>query len=172
MVLLDELGSRSDPTEGMGLAIGDSFAKKSKMTDKNSQNIALQTQESIPVNIEKNEFTKKRIQTQEIKKTPDNPRSMRFNIGDSVMIYTQKMIGIVYQRANEKGEIGVQIKGKKLMINHKRLKLHVPASELYPENYDFSIIFDTVDNRKKKHDMERKHDPNLIIEINNGNEDH
>jgi len=71
----------------------------------------------------------------------------------------------VYQKANDKGDIGVQVKKKKLLINHKRLKLRVPASELYPEDYDFSIVFDTVENRKARHDMERKHDPNLVIQI-------
>lgn len=53
------------------------------------------------------------------------------------------------------------------MANHKRLRLQVAASELYPDNYGFSIIFDTVENRKKRHVMERKHDPSLIIESNN-----
>ncbi len=109
----------------------------------------------------------KRVKKQEVKKVPDSPRSMKFNIGDSVMVYPEKMIGIVYQKSNEKGEIGVQLKKKKLLINHKRLKLHVPASELYPENYDFSIIFDTVINRKTRHTMERKHDPKLRIETTN-----
>ena len=33
----------------------------------------------------------------------------------------------------------------------------VPAKELYPEDYDFSIIFDTVEVRKLRHDMERKY---------------
>lgn len=28
---------------------------------------------------------------------------------------------------------------------------------VYPEDYDFSIIFDTVENRKIRHDMERKY---------------
>ena len=93
-------------------------------------------------------------------------RSSKYNIGDSVMVFPHKMIGIVYQCENERGEIGVQIKGKKVMISHKRLKLHVSASELYPEDYDFSIIFDSVENRRKRHTMERKHDPNIIVEIN------
>ena len=35
--------------------------------------------------------------------------------------------------------------------------LQVAAEELYPENYDFSIIFDTVENRKLRHRMERKY---------------
>jgi len=85
------------------------------------------------------------------------PRSQRFAIGDSVIVYPNKDIGIVYERANKKGEIGVQIKGKKRLINHKRLKLKVAAAELYPEDYDFSIIFDSVEDRKARHLMGRKH---------------
>lgn len=128
----------------------------------------LSTDSTFPVckkeNKHKEQFVR-RVKSQEEKKVPANPRSMSFNIGDSVMVYPQKEIGIVYQKANDKGDIGVQIKKKKLLINHKRLKLRVPASELYPEDYDFSIIFDTVENRKARHDMERKHDPNLVIQI-------
>jgi len=84
-------------------------------------------------------------------------RSQTFNIGDSVTVYPQKSVGIIYARANSKGELGVQIKGKKQLINHKRIKLRIAADELYPEDYDFSIIFDTVANRKARHLMSRKH---------------
>lgn len=90
-------------------------------------------------------------------------RSKRFHIGDSVMVYPQKKIGIVYRSSNEKGEIGVQIKKNKELINHKRLQLIAPASELYPEDYDFSIIFDSVANRKARHKMEKGHQPELEI---------
>ena len=100
------------------------------------------------------------------KNMPQN-RSSKFNIGDSVMIFPQKELGLVYQKANEYGEIGVQIKGQKKLISHKRIKLHVPASELYPPDYDFSIIFDTVENRKARHKMGKRHNPNLIIEYDN-----
>ena len=117
--------------------------------------------------IRQNSQALRRIKPQEVKRVHENPRCMKFNIGDSVLIYPQKMIGIVYQKANEKGEIGVQMKNNKLLINHKRLKLHVSASELYPENYDFSIVFDTVEDRKARHDMARMHDPQLKIENNN-----
>ena len=92
------------------------------------------------------------------------PRSETFNIGDSVMVYPQKKLGLVYQRANSIGEIGVQVQGKKQLINHKRIKLQVAAAELYPEDYDFSIVFDTVENRKARHLMDRKHvDGNTVV---------
>lgn len=32
----------------------------------------------------------------------------------------------------------------------------MPAEQLYPKDYDFSIIFDSVEQRKIRHDMERK----------------
>ena len=80
----------------------------------------------------------------------------RFQIGDSVIVYPQRVTGLIYQKVNEKGELGVQIKGKKQLISYKRLKLRVSADQLYPENYDFSTIFETVSNRKIKHDMSRK----------------
>ena len=37
------------------------------------------------------------------------------------------------------------------------------ADALYPEDYDFSIIFDTVANRKARHKMGKHHDPNLVV---------
>ena len=56
----------------------------------------------------------------------------------------------------------VQLPGKKIWINHKRVKLHVAAEKLYPEDYGFSIIFETVENRKIRHDMERKYTEEMI----------
>ena len=87
----------------------------------------------------------------------------RFRIGDSVMVYPDKKIGIVCEPENEKGVLRVQIAGRKIWINHKRVKLHVSADELYPEDYDFSIIFDSVHDRKVRHDMERKYTEEVII---------
>ena len=80
----------------------------------------------------------------------------KFSIGDSVMIYPDKKIGIVCEPVNDKGILRVQLPDKKIYINHKRVKLRVKADELYPEDYDFSIVFDTVENRKTRHEMSRK----------------
>lgn len=89
-----------------------------------------------------------------------------FKIGDSVIVSPEKNIGFVFQPEDKKGLIGVQIKGEKFFINYKRIKLKTSASKLYPPDYDFSIIFDTVENRKIRHKMERKYVPNdsIIIE--------
>jgi len=98
------------------------------------------------------------------------PRSQRFNLGDSVTIYPQKELGIVCTRVNEKGEVGVKIKGRKRLINHKRLKLKIAAKELYPDNYDFSIIFDSVEDRKARHLMDRKHVKGHVVVVREGGE--
>lgn len=92
----------------------------------------------------------------------ENMLADQYHIGDSVMIYPDKKIGIVCEPINEKGVLRVQMPGKKIWINHKRVKLHVAAKELYPEDYDFSILFDTVENRKIRHDMERKLTDDII----------
>ncbi len=109
-----------------------------------------------------------RIRPQEAKKAPVNPPDELFNIGDSVIVFPQKLIGIVYQKANEKGDVGVQVQKAKLLVNHKRLKLHVAAEELYPDNYDFSVVFDSVADRKKRKQMTKRHNPDLLIEITDG----
>ena len=86
----------------------------------------------------------------------------QYQRGDSVMVYPDKKIGIVCRPANEKGVLQVQLPGKKIWISHKRVKLHVAAAELYPEDYDFSIIFETVENRKIRHTMNRKYTDQVI----------
>lgn len=90
-------------------------------------------------------------------------KANKFRLGDSVEVYPEKKIGIVCRTADEKGVLCVQLPDRKVRINHKRVKLLVAAEELYPEDYDFSIIFDTVKNRKLRHQME-KHNIEEVIE--------
>ena len=85
-----------------------------------------------------------------------------YKTGDSVIVFPEKKIGIVCEEINDKGVLRVQIAGKKIWINHKRVKLHVKAEELYPEDYDMSIVFDSVENRKVRHDMGRKYTTETI----------
>ncbi len=91
-----------------------------------------------------------------------NTVSHKFKIGDSVMVLPDNKVGIVCEEVNDKGVLRVQIAKRKIWINHKRVKLHVKAEELYPEDYDMSIVFDTVENRKKRHDMGRKYTTEVI----------
>lgn len=113
-------------------------------------------QEAVPPGPLQNRQGAPRIEkAKEAKRKPD--RALQFRRGDSVMVYPDKKIGIVCETANEKGVLRVQMPDKKIWVNHKRIKLHVAAAKLYPEDYDFSIIFDTVENRKLRHQMERKY---------------
>lgn len=89
-------------------------------------------------------------------------RALGFGRGDSVRVYPSGEIGIVYSESDDMGRIGVQMRNGKRTVPHKRLKILVKAEMLYPEDYDFSIIFDSVANRKARHTMDRKHDPNAI----------
>lgn len=41
------------------------------------------------------------------------------------------------------------------------------TKELYPKDYDMSIVFDTVENRKARHEMGRKYSEKTIIYENN-----
>lgn len=92
-----------------------------------------------------------------IKKAATQKEAKKYRIGDSVMVYPEKKIGIVCRMADEKGMLQVQMKKEKRWVSHKRIKLHVEAEQLYPEDYDFSIIFDSVEKRKAQHDMKRKY---------------
>lgn len=89
-----------------------------------------------------------------------------FSRGDSVVILPESKLGIVVKPADKNGNVLVQIQKEKELINHKRLKIKVAAAELYPEDYDFSIIFDTVENRKARHKMGKKHQENMAVYTN------
>lgn len=98
---------------------------------------------------------------QEVKK--EAVHGAGFTRGDSVTILPEGNIGIVVKPADCNGDVLVQIRKEKKLLNHKRLKLKVAAEELYPDDYDFSIIFDTVENRKVRHKMERKYEKGLTF---------
>ncbi len=100
------------------------------------------------------------IKQKNIKKTGN--LSEKFKRGDSVMVYPDHKIGIVCEPVNEKGVLRIQLPDKKIWINHKRVKLHVAADRLYPEDYDFSIIFESASDRKIRHDMGRKYTDEVI----------
>jgi len=92
----------------------------------------------------------------------------RFSMGDSVQLLPDKQNAVVYRSADAEGNVIIQIQDRKMTVRHNRLKLLVPASELYPPDYDFSIVFDTVANRKAAHTMNRKFDPDAVIVLKEG----
>ena len=147
--IADRLGM---PNEMLRVAISAAYgesAVKSYVFQKEETNLTKQRNRKIT----KTKVTK-----------PTTELSTKYKIGDSVMVYPDKKIGIVCVPINEKGVLRVQMPNKKIWINHKRVKLHVAATELYPDDYDFSIVFESVENRKKRHDMERKY-TDAVIEV-------
>ncbi|MFD0587060.1 DNA mismatch repair protein MutS [Paenibacillus sp. GCM10027627] len=85
-------------------------------------------------------------------------------VGDSVWIYPLKRAGVVFRTADERGNVIVQVKGEKLSFNQKRLKLYIEKEKLYPgQSYDLDIVFESKDNRKARHQMNRKHVEGLQI---------
>lgn len=232
LVIMDELGSGTDPTEGMGIAIaileelrksgclyvvtthypeikqyasqtegvvnarmtfdketlkplyqmeigkaGEScafyIAKKLGMPETmlRCANRAAYHTEQLPFEMGKDTFVKeKQLQKEyvpsiqkEKKEIKKSKQAEQFQIGDSVIVYPHKKIGIVCRTVNEKGMLQIQLAGKKIWVNHKRVKIRVKAKELYPEDYDFSIVFDSVEVRKARHQMERKYCKDLEI---------
>ncbi len=221
LIIMDELGSGTDPTEGMGIAIaileqlqksGGLFlvtthypevklyaAEQSRIAnakmafDKESLKPLYQLvigeagescafyiagkmgmpesmlktamkaaynkaelSESLKQVVSKNHLEKRKTPgIQKAKKQRNTQPGQEFQLGDSVLVYPDKKIGIICQTANEKGVLRVQMANKKIWINHKRVKLHVAAEKLYPADYDFSIIFDSVKNRKLRHQVDR-----------------
>ena len=222
LVVMDELGSGTDPTEGMGIAIAileelqksgglflvtthypevKQYADKkarienAKMTfDKESLKPLYQLvigeagescafyiagkmgmpeemlktamkaaygkeeiSETLKQVVSKNHLEKRRVSGIQKRKRRNEgaQKALEFQLGDSVLVYPDKKIGIICKTANEKGVLRVQMADKKIWVNRKRIKLHVAAEKLYPDNYDFSIIFDSVKNRKLRHQMDR-----------------
>ncbi|OME88166.1 DNA mismatch repair protein MutS [Paenibacillus sp. FSL A5-0031] len=100
-----------------------------------------------------------------------NPKEAKkpFEKGDAVWIYPLNKMGVVYRPADERGNVIVQIQGQKLTFNHKRLKLYIAKTKLYPgqnEEYDLDIVFESKENRKARKLMNRKHVDGLEIVTN------
>ena len=109
-----------------------------------------------------------RLTRQEVKKEGSFER---FAMGDSVQLLPEKKTAIVYRSADDDGNVIIQMQGKKMTVRYNRLKLLVPAAELYPPDYDFSIIFDTVVNRKAAHTIARKYDADAVVVLKEGKTD-
>jgi DNA mismatch repair protein MutS2 len=85
--------------------------------------------------------------------------------GDCVWIYPLKRTGIVFKQADENGNVVVQVQKQKLTFKRKRLSLYIPKEKLYPaEDYDLDIVFESVEARKVRHLMERKHAEGVQLE--------
>ncbi|OGO84402.1 MAG: hypothetical protein A2Y22_05355 [Clostridiales bacterium GWD2_32_59] len=229
LVLLDELGSGTDPVEGEGLAIGilrylhnkksivvstSHYAKikefahseegivNGRMTfdeetllpmyklvigeagESNAFNIALKLgmdrkilesayQETYGKNkdfcqleqIEKIKGIYDVAKRQKVKETPSElEKEYGFHVGDAVIVTTLNQFGIVFALEDKVGNVGIMVRDKKMYVNKKRLKLHIDAKDLYPEDYNMDIVFETKENRKKDKIMKKRYVEGLKIE--------
>jgi Mismatch repair ATPase (MutS family) len=88
-----------------------------------------------------------------------------FKIGDCVYISSMGRTGIICELENNRGEFGVMVMKKKFRVNKKRLSLYIDSKEMYPEDYDFDIVFESKENRKKDKIMGKHHVEGLTIEV-------
>lgn len=93
--------------------------------------------------------------------TPEE--TVAFEVGDCVYVPALDKFGIVYAAADRMGEVGVMVQKEKLHFQRKRLKLHIRKADLYPDDYDFDIVFETKENRKKRKLMGKRHVEGLTI---------
>jgi MutS2 family protein len=100
-----------------------------------------------------------------IKHKEANSKVHEYKIGDVVYVHTVKQKGIIYATINKKGELGVMVRNKKMLVMAKRLSPFLDKKDLYPEDYDMDIIFETKENRKKKKLMNRKYVKDMVREI-------
>lgn len=112
------------------------------------------------------EQTAKVIKLSEDKKNYDRmTRTDKFNIGDCVYIKSMDRTGIVCEAEDGKGNLGVMVMHKKLIINNTRLSLYIASKELYTQDYDLDIVFESKNDRKKQKIMGKRHEEGLVIEV-------
>jgi len=112
------------------------------------------------------EQTAKIIKLSEDKKSTDKlTRAAKFNIGDCVYISSMDRTGIVCEKEDSRGNLGVMVMNKKFVINNTRLSLYIASKELYPEDYDLDVIMESKENRKKKKIMSKRHEQGMVIEV-------
>ncbi|WP_175989471.1 endonuclease MutS2 [Bacillus sp. Marseille-Q1617] len=114
--------------------------------------------------MEKQVIVNKHQKRDHSKKTQAQSTVTPFSRGDNVKISPAGELGIIYKGPDDMGCYTVQVKNEKRVIPHKRLSLYISAAELYPEGYDFDIIFESKENRKKDKLMERKFVEGLTID--------
>ncbi|MGE7824386.1 endonuclease MutS2 [Paenibacillus sp. NPDC093718] len=116
-------------------------------------------EESVMLSIDKQD----KLMNDEDHQDKDAPSSL-YQLGDRVYVPYLKRSGTVYETIDGRGNIGVMIRKDRLKINHKRLKPYIAAKDLYPEDYDLDIVFESKENRKKRKLMNRKHVEGVQIE--------
>ena len=86
------------------------------------------------------------------------PREKRFLPGDLVFVTSVGQKGRVAKEADEKGNVVVLVRGERLRVNWKRLRMLGKREDLYPDfpNYDLRIVLTSKEDRKLDKAMSKR----------------
>ena len=97
-----------------------------------------------------------RIRKPKLKVEKDDLQELyEYKKGDRVKLNEHDDFGIVYKEMDDMHNVLVFYKEEFIEVNVKRLTLDIPATELYPKDYDIDTLFIDYDSRKMQHDIER-----------------
>jgi DNA mismatch repair protein MutS2 len=82
-------------------------------------------------------------------------KAYEYKIGDKVCLMEHKEFAVVYKTIDIFNNITVLYKNEFMEVNVKRLKLELKAEDLYPEDYDYNMLFVDYEHRKLERDIER-----------------
>ncbi|MGI5921088.1 MAG: endonuclease MutS2 [Syntrophomonadaceae bacterium] len=128
------------------------------------QTDSLVNQEELNTHKEALRLTEEQCREKEKRERAKQYAKKNLKKGDRVYISTMQCTGIVFEEENSRGNLVVMVRDKKYIINHTRLTLAIDREDLYPENYDMDILFETKENRKKRKIMTKRHVEGLTIE--------
>lgn len=87
-----------------------------------------------------------------------------FIVGDMVKVPYLNLIGRVTAKANHKGELEIEVKGKRIKVAERRVELYIEKDALYPENYDMDVVLKSKDYRKKNKLINKGKGKGLVID--------
>lgn len=108
------------------------------------------TSGALPRRSRKPEIVKLELPSEKPPPAPTGlPREKQFLPGDSVFVHTVKDSGIVAKEADERGNVVVLVRDKRISVHRKRLKLLIKREDLYPgDDYDLNIVLMSKRDRK------------------------
>jgi MutS2 family protein len=79
-----------------------------------------------------------------------------FEPGDMVIITATQEKGRVMAAPDGKGNLVLEVKGKRIRINHQRVHLYLKGKDLYPDGYDLKVVLLDKEDRRLDRLMGRK----------------
>ncbi|WP_250861293.1 endonuclease MutS2 [Oceanirhabdus seepicola] len=106
---------------------------------------------------EYNLVKRSKLRNDEISRIISKKESIEFEyrVGDQVILLENGQKAIVYNERDKLNNIVVLIGDEYKEVNIKRVKLNIKREKLYPEDYDFDILFKAYKDRKLEHDLKR-----------------